>query len=295
MTNWYQFSRYLTIKQSFSKNSVLSYEYEMKSFDKYMNMNEINENNITYQQILIYLNDYSNKLSISSLRRRISFLKRYFKFLIESKIINNNPIELLSSPKKKEIFPHYLSIEEIELVYSAYENYKISLLDITIFELLYSTGIRVSELISLRLTWFDKENLRLKVLGKGNKQRYVFYNDFCANLLNLYLKLQRLTLKNALNNDILFLSKGGKQLTRLGVYKIISAISRKSGLGKHLTPHVLRHSYAVHLLENGTDLRSIQLLLGHSDISSTQIYTKSSAKDLRNRYRKIKKEGENEI
>jgi integrase/recombinase XerD len=287
MTNLVLFSNYLVINCAYSKNSLDNYLLEEKTFLEYFKDQVIKD--LKYEDLLNYLSYSKTTLKGSSISRRISFLHKYFEYLEFLNQITINPTTLLKHPKTQVRLPKYLTLKEIKIVEDFHSSDEY-LLELLIFEILYSTGIRASELINITINDIDVNSKRIRILGKGDKQRFVFFNEFLLKLINKYNINIRHKLKLKVKCDIFILNEFGKPLNRLALYDIIKTMGERVHLNKSISPHNLRHSFALHLLENGTDLRSIQELLGHSDISTTQIYTKSNVESLKQRYKKVKGE-----
>ena len=232
--------------------------------------------NITSRQIKKFI-EHINKLGISarSQSRIISGIKEFFKYLIIEDYIKVNPTELIESPKIGIKIPNVLSIQEIDKIISAVDlSHPQGKRNRAIVEVLYSCGLRVSELINLKLSYINFNEEYIKVIGKGNKERYAPIASSCIKYLNIYLKEIRNKQKIKQEcEDIVFLNRNGKKLTRVMIFTIIKDLSTIIGLKKKISPHTFRHSFATHLLEGGADLRAIQDMLGHESITTTEIYT----------------------
>tara|TARA_B110000114_G_scaffold180615_1_gene216725 strand:+ start:616 stop:1503 length:888 start_codon:yes stop_codon:yes gene_type:complete len=267
------FIDYLKIERGFSVNSISSYKEDITKFKKYIN-NSKNPLEINADDIKGFLHNISKELNSTSQSRIISGLRSFFEFLIFEKYIKDNPLNLIESPKTSRKLPDVLSLEEIDVLIS-----KIDLSkeqgerNLAIIELLYGCGIRVSELVGLKISdLFFEENF-IKVTGKGNKQRLIPIGNLTIQKINNYLHNSRNNVK-VINtfNDHVFLNRRGKNLTRAMIFTIIKKLAEKANFNKSISPHTFRHSFATHLLENGADLRTIQQLLGHESITTTEIY-----------------------
>jgi len=270
------FKNYLKLERGLSINSIKSYEYDLNLFRNYIEFNQISETPINCKPDTIkdYLyNNLSNKKSRSQ-ARSISALKSYFNFLIFEGHIQKSPISNIESPKLEKKLPEVLNETEITKLINSYDlNDNFGQRNRTIIEVLYGTGIRVSELIHLKLSnIFFKENI-IKIVGKGNKERFVPLGNIASNEIKEYIKIRKSNIIDSKFSDILFLNRYGRGLTRSMIFKIISDSCKKIGLDKKISPHTLRHSFATHLLKNGADIRTIQLILGHESITTTEIYT----------------------
>lgn len=270
------FKNYLKLERGLSDNSIKSYEYDLILFKKFLIANKINDTplNCKPETIKNYLyKSFSDKKSISQ-ARSISAIKSFFNYLIFEGYIKDSPISNIESPKQEKKLPKVLTEEEIKkLINSIDLNHDFGQRNKTIIEILYGTGIRVSELINLKLSnIFFKENI-IKVIGKGNKERFVPLGEIASNEMKIYINNRNRLKIDSKSSDILFLNRYGRGLTRSMIFKIISDASKRVGLDKKISPHTLRHSFATHLIKNGADLRTIQLILGHESITTTEIYT----------------------
>ena len=270
------FKNYLKLERGLSINSIKSYEYDLNLFKNFIVSNQISETPISCKPDTLkdYLyNNLSNKKSRSQ-ARSISALKSYFNYLIFEGHIQKSPISEIESPKLDKKLPEVLTETEITKLIESYDlNDNFGQRNRTIIEVLYGTGIRVSELINLKLSnIFFEENI-MKITGKGNKERFVPLGNIALNEIKQYLKIRNKNIIDTKSSDIVFLNRYGRGLTRSMIFKIISDSYKKVGLDKKISPHTLRHSFATHLLKNGADLRTIQLILGHESITTTEIYT----------------------
>ena len=270
------FKNYLKLERGLSNNSIKSYEYDLILFKKFLIANKINDTplNCKPETIKNYLyKSFSDKKSISQ-ARSISAIKSFFNYLIFEGYIKDSPISNIESPKQEKKLPKVLTEEEIKkLINSIDLNHDFGQRNKTIIEILYGTGIRVSELINLKLSnIFFKENI-IKVIGKGNKERFVPLGEIASNEMKIYINNRNRLKIDSKSSDILFLNRYGRGLTRSMIFKIISDASKRVGLDKKISPHTLRHSFATHLIKNGADLRTIQMILGHESITTTEIYT----------------------
>jgi len=270
------FKNYLKLERGLSMNSIESYEFDLIQFKNFIIENSINESpkKCSSSTVKRYLyKNFSNKKSRSQ-ARSISALKSFFNYLLFEGEIHSSPLNDLESPKIENKLPEVLTEDEIKrLISSVNIDSEFGQRNKTIIEVLYGTGIRVSELIELKLSnIFFKENI-LKVTGKGNKERFVPLGKIALIEIKKYLNNRDKLKINSKFSDILFLNRYGRQLTRSMIFKIINDSSKNAEIDKKISPHTLRHSYATHLLKNGADLRTIQLILGHESITTTEIYT----------------------
>lgn len=266
-----------------STNTVASYHNDLKKFCQYLKLNKIvSFDKVTKQVVLDFLEAQTNKkIANASILRLITSLRKFFQYLIEEKIIDSNPLLLIDTPKKKTRLPEVLSLQEVDKLLQVPDTSKaLGLRDRAMLEVMYATGLRVSEIANLRLADLHLELGIIQTIGKGQKERLVPIGDVAITWVGNYLKLSRPKLLKQKRNNYLFLNFHGSKLTRQGIWKNLKAQVRQAGIEKNVTPHTLRHSFATHILENGADLRIVQELLGHADISTTQLYTHLSKKRL---------------
>ena len=270
------FKNYLKLERGLSTNSIKSYEYDLNLFKKFIESNHISDTpvNCRKETIRNYLyNNLSNKKSRSQ-ARSISAIRSFFNYLIFEGYIKKSPISDIELPRLEKKLPEVLTELEIEKLIKSFnikENF--GQRNRAIVEVLYGTGMRVSELVNLKLSnIFFKENI-IKIIGKGNKERFVPLGRVASNEIREYLKMRDNLIIDSKFLDIVFLNRYGRGLTRSMIFKIISDGYKRIGLNKKISPHTLRHSFATHLLKNGADLRTIQIILGHESITTTEIYT----------------------
>ena len=267
------FLDYLKYNKNYSDKTIINYELDLDDYFNYLKVENLNYKEVEYED-LMGLFDHFDKLKLSgkSIRRHISSLKGFYKYLCANNIVINNPFNYVNVPKRETKLPRYLSYDELLEIFHNLEikdNY--DLRDRLILELMYATGVRVMELVNIKVQDIDLNNQSIIVLGKGSKERMVYFNDVCKKVLINYLKIyDELNKKNI---DYLFLNHKGDKLTTAGISYILNQIIKKISFNKHITPHMLRHSFATHLLNNGCDLLTVQELLGHASISTTGIYT----------------------
>ena len=257
-------------------NSIKSYEYDLNLFKKFIEANQFSDTPVDCKPETVknYLYKHLSNKKSRSQARSISAIKSFFNYLIFEGYIEKSPISDIESPKLEKKLPEVLTELEIEeLIKSIDIKKNFGQRNRTIIEVLYGTGMRVSELVNLKLSnIFFKENI-IKITGKGNKERFVPLGRIASNEIREYLKIRENTIIDSKFSDIVFLNRYGRGLTRSMIFKIISDSYKKIGLDKKISPHTLRHSFATHLLKNGADLRTIQIILGHESITTTEIYT----------------------
>lgn len=279
------FLYYLKYEKNYSTKTIENYKLDLIQFINFCDTNVLNLDKIEYKNLRDYLIKMHNlKYKPRTIARHISSLKSFFRYLLSKQIINNNPTTLLTNPKQDLLLPSILTNEELTKILQVPNvNTKDGQRDLLILEMLYSTGIRVSELINIKINDIDFYDNKIKILGKGNKERYVLFGDSCLKVIDLYLNDgRRKLLKDS--NDYLVLNGNGKKITPAGIEFLMNKILKKSGLKNRLTPHVLRHTFATHMLNEGADLVTVQELLGHSNLSTTGIYTHVSNEHLRQVY-----------
>ena len=283
------FINYLTVEKGLADNTLKSYAADLNDFLLFLQKKGVNSwEEVNGEVILIYLAKLKkNKVASATLSRRISSLRSFFQFLTAEKRININPVANLKTPKTEKKLPQVLSLQEIDILLSQPDLSKPQgLRDKAILEVLYSTGLRISELTLLNLDSINLEDGYLRCFGKGSRERILPLGELACQALKDYLEKGRHKLLKNAREEALFINRQGKRLTRQGCWKIIKFYAKKAGFTKDITPHTLRHSFATHLLENGADLRVVQELLGHLDITTTQLYTHLTTKHLREVYDK---------
>lgn len=286
-----EFLRYLKIDKGYSENTINSYRIDLEKFldyNKNKSINSISNNDI--KEYVKWLNEI--KLNEKSISRNISCLKSFYKFLVIEKIVKDNASESLFMPKIKKSLPSILSEEEVLKLLDVELTDNFSYRNKAMLELMYATGLRVSELVNLRLQDIDLSQDIVRTFGKGSKERVIPIGDYAKEYLEKYIYEYRSSMLKKSNNEFLFLNNHGQKMTRQGFFKIIKKIAKEKGIERELSPHTLRHSFASHLLKYGADLRTIQELLGHSDISTTQIYTHITNEELKKNYKDFHPHGD---
>ena len=269
--NLRSFFNFLIIEKGLSKNTVKAYETDIKGFIKWINKNNkqslLNIKESSVNQYISYL--FSLKLKSSSVNRKISSLKSFYLFLLKKKLIRYSPFSEVISPKQEKYLPASMSESEVEkLLNSPDASKEIEQRDKAMIEMLYATGMRISELVNLKITDIDMNRSVIKVMGKGSKERLIPFGESASEALFNYLKIR----KDSSSKEV-FISNRGRKITRVAFWQRIKVYLLRENLKISISPHTLRHAFATHLLNRGADLRSVQLLLGHSDLSTTQIYT----------------------
>ncbi len=283
-----KFTDYLRFEKKYSENTISSYKRDLSKVDKYIkkDFKTLSKNDI--QAYIQYISKEENSSSVS---RNISTLKSFYKFLEINKYCKNNPIFTITNPKKRQKLPKVLSEEEVNKLLDINLNTDYDYRNKAMLELMYSSGLRVSELINLNVNDIDLMNSTVRIFGKGSKERIVPLNNYASEALKNYILYHRATLFKHGENNYLFLNNHGNKMTRQGFFKILKKIALENNIKTDFSPHTLRHSFATHLLKYGADLRSIQELLGHSDISTTQIYTHITSERLQKNYEEFHPHG----
>ena len=270
------FKDYLKIERGLSKNSIISYEHDLIKLTKFLEINKkIKPLQLSPEIIKEFIRYLSKDVSPSTQSRIISGIKSFYEYLLFEKLIKSNPLAEIEQPKTQRKLPDTLSIDEINLMVSKIEKNKSEYYrNIAIIETMYGCGLRVSELINLKISDLYLDEDFLKVTGKGNKQRLVPISSINKKCIVNYLNESRSKIKiNPTHSDTLFLNRRGKGLTRAMIFTIVKNLTKLAGIKKNISPHTFRHSFATHLLENGADLKTIQQMLGHESITTTEIYT----------------------
>ncbi len=274
-----------TIKQRDKDTTVNSYSEDIYKYLEYMESKNISSAlDISYNNLLDYLKYLDdNKYEVSSVARKIVSIKAFHKYLSE----NYNVVDIstkINTPKFYRKLPNILTIEEVDNLLDIKLDTPFDYRNKAMLELMYSSGLRVSELINLELSDIDLNNNYVRCFGKGSKERIVPVGEYSSKYLSIYINEYRDSMKKSYYTEKIFLNNHGKEMTRQGFFKIIKKIAKDKDINKNITPHMLRHSFATHLLNNGADLRTIQEMLGHSSISTTQIYTNVTNDILKENY-----------
>ena len=262
------FLLYLEMDLNYSKNTISTYENSLNKLSIFINKDLLN---LTHNDIEKFLS--SLNLEPSSISNYLSAYKTFYNYYIKLGKINKNPTDIIDTPKLIRHLPSFLTVDEIDKLLNITITDAFSARNKSLLELLYSSGLRISELINLEFKNIDLNECIIRVMGKGSKERIVPINDIAINYLKIYVKEYRHFLVKKEQNNYVYLNNHGKKMTRQGVFKMLKKVALLNGIKKDVSPHTLRHSIATHMLENGADLRIIQEFLGHSDIGTTQIYT----------------------
>lgn len=278
-----EFKSYLLIDKKYSINTISSYITEYTKFENYFHNKDIST--ITIDDLEAYLSYLKNSnLTSRSISHNISVIRTLYKFLLINKYINKDIANNLELPKLKKTLPNVLTIEDIDNFLDIPLINEFSYRNKAMLELMYATGLRVSELVNLKLNDIDVTSCLLKTMGKGSKERIIPIGDYALFYLQEYVSKYRNNMMKDKYHDYVFVNNHGTKLTRQGFFKIIKEIAKEKNIQAEISPHTLRHSFATHLLDRGADLRSIQEMLGHVNIATTQIYTHISNKHIENNY-----------
>jgi integrase/recombinase XerD len=281
------FLHHLTVERGLARNSLLAYGRDLAKFARYLDAKGRQARQVRQGEIEEFARRLSREgLAPKSIARALNSVRMFYRYLLLEKVVGEDPTAGIRAPRTWKTLPRFLTLEEVDRLLAAPEAAPpLGARDAAMVELLYATGLRVSELVSLRLRDLNLDSGYLRCLGKGSKERVVPLGRMAAERLRGYLNRVRPGLLEGAGHPALFVNSRGGSMTRQGFWKILKKYGRAVGLKGKLSPHVLRHSFATHLLERGADLRSVQMMLGHADISTTQIYTHINRARLRTIYR----------
>ena len=280
-----EYRKYLKYQKNYSDNTIDSYEEDIVEFFEFLEKESISLLDIKYDDIRFFLIELDKKHNkASTVSRKLSSLRGFYKYLINNNYIKNNPFSLVKMPKKEKKLPRFFYYNELEMLFEVPDiKTPLGQRDRLILEILYASGVRVSELVNIKISDINDEEI--KILGKGNKERISRIGDYAKEILDMYLNdgYQKLNIEKT---EYLFLNKNGKKLTTRGIRYILDKIIEKTTIGKKISPHMLRHSFATHLLNEGCDILSVQELLGHDSLTATAIYTHVTTDRLKDIYYK---------
>jgi integrase/recombinase XerD len=279
------FINYIYIEKKLSNNTKDAYERDLTKYIEYLKKKHINDpNDIRKVDIIKYIEQIGTDITPRSISRKIVSIKAFHKFLVREAIVRENITSDIDSPKIGKHLPNVLNVEEVDKLLDIKPVTPFDYRNKAMLELMYATGLRVSELVNLKLDDINLEMAIVRCMGKGSKERMIPLGDIALHYINLYINQYRISLLKKKPTNILFLNNHGLPLTRQGFFITLKSIAKEKGIKKEFSPHTLRHSFATHLIEYGADLRSVQELLGHSDISTTQIYTHVAKSKIRKEY-----------
>lgn len=278
-----EYLKYLKYQKNYSSLTIDSYEEDLVKYLEFLEKENLDILSVTYDDIRFYLMELNNeKNKASTVSRKLSSLRGFYKFLINRDYIKNNPFTLIKAPKKEKKLPRFFYYNELEEMFDSIDiSTPLGERNRLILEVLYASGVRVSELVNIKVKDINDEEI--KVLGKGNKERITRIGDYAREILDLYLEdgYRKLNIKNS---EYLFLNKNGGKLTTRGIRFILDEIIKNTNVKKKISPHMLRHSFATHLLNEGCDILSVQELLGHESLTATAIYTHVTTDRLKDVY-----------
>lgn len=283
-----RFVEYLKYQRNYSNFTCNNYKKDLNEYNSFILSNKINYKNMDYneaKEYVIYLNKKND--AKSTISRKLSSLRTFYKYLVLNNKVESNPFLLVSSPKKEKRIPKFINYNNMEEILNVPNiKTKEGQRERVILEVLYASGVRVSELVNIKLKDIDFSNKNILIFGKGSKERLVSFGDYALEYINLYLKEGRNLLLDGVKSDYLIVGKKSEKLTTRRVEQIIDDIIKRTSIKLNITPHMFRHTFATHLLDNGCDLLVVQELLGHASLSSTEIYTHISNEHLREVYLK---------
>lgn len=283
-----EFINFLKNQRNYSKYTLINYKKDLDEYNIFLKENNFKYNNMNYKdskKYLIFLNN--KKYKKTSISRKLSSLRTFYKYLVLNNYCSNNPFILVSSPKKEKRIPKFINYEGIDEIFKIPNlKTKEGQRERVIIELLYDTGIRVSELVNIKLKDIDYDNKTILIFGKGSKERLVPFGEKAYDALNLYINDGRLKYLEDKSSEYLIVGVNEVKLTTRRIEQIIDNLINKTSIKMNVTPHMFRHTFATHLLDNGSDLLAVQKMLGHSSLSSTEIYTHVSNEHLRDVYNK---------
>ena len=277
--NLENYRNYLKYERAYSDNTVGAYMNDLNKYEEFLKKDILESDTEDLERYLKYIKN----LESTTVAHKITSIKSYFNYNIKRGIVSVNPADKVSRPKLTNHLPEYLTEEEVGKLLDVEVKSPYDYRNKTILELLYSSGIRISELVNIKTPNYDSEECLIRIMGKGSKERIVPLGDYAINIMNDYMNNYR-PLINKKHTDYVFVNNRGDKISRQFIFKVIKKEALKKGIKKDISPHTLRHTFATHLLKNGADLRIIQELLGHENISTTQIYTHVTNNKLKSDY-----------
>lgn len=277
--NLENYRNYLKYERAYSDNTIGAYMNDLNKYEEFLKKDILESDTEDLEKYLKYIKN----LESTTVAHKITSIKSYFNYNIKRGIVSVNPADKVSRPKLTKHLPEYLTEEEVGKLLDVEVKSPYDYRNKTILELLYSSGIRISELVNIKTPNYDSEECLIRIMGKGSKERIVPLGDYAVNIMNDYMNNYR-PLINKKHTDYVFINNRGDKISRQFIFKVIKKEALKKGIKKDISPHTLRHTFATHLLKNGADLRIIQELLGHENISTTQIYTHVTNNKLKSDY-----------
>lgn len=280
-----EFLEYLEYQKKYSQNTVEAYRRDIEEFESYIKTKGVDYRKMNYSNVTDYMIHLSGKdMSASSINRHLSSIRSFYTFLLKNNVTENSPFNLINGPKKEKKLPNYLQYDEFLDLVEACDETNLGIRNRMILELLFASGVRVSELVNIKITDINFKNREIKIFGKGKKTRIVYFNKICQEVMSKYVINARQELLKGKTNEYLLVNHLGNNLTRRGVADILEKLIMKSSIKHKISPHTLRHTFATLLLNEGMDIREVQELLGHARLSTTSIYTHVSNEELRRVY-----------
>lgn len=277
--NLENYRNYLKYERAYSDNTVGAYMNDLNKYEEFLKKDILESDTEDLEKYLKHIKNFES----TTVAHKITSIKSYFNYNIKRGIVSVNPDDKVSRPKLTKHLPEYLTEEEVGKLLDVEVKSPYDYRNKTILELLYSSGIRISELVNIKTPNYDSEECLIRIMGKGSKERIVPLGDYAVNIMNDYMNNYR-PLINKKHTDYVFINNRGDKISRQFIFKVIKKEALKKGIKKDISPHTLRHTFATHLLKNGADLRIIQELLGHENISTTQIYTHVTNNKLKSDY-----------
>ena len=283
-----EFLDYLKYQKNYSDHTIKNYELDLIEYFNYLDNNKLNYKKIKYEDttnFIKYLKDKNDKKT--SISRKLSSIRSFYKYLVINKVVDKNVFLLVSSPKKDKLIPKYVNYNNLEEIFNIPNiNTKEGQRERIILEILYGSGVRVSELINIKLKDIDISNKTIIIFGNGSKERIVYFGDYAKDIINLYINEGRDLFLDGINSNYLIVGNKKEKLTSRRIEQIIDDLIKKTSLKLNITPHMFRHTFATHLLDQGCDLLAVKEMLGHESLSSTEIYTHVTNEHLKEVYRK---------
>ena len=284
---------YLKYEKNYSDNTILNYEIDLKEFNEYLNSINSSLISTNYKEVRGFLEELNEEhFKNGSVSRKISSLKSFYNFMLFKHFLTSSPVELITYPKKEYRLPKFVEYKELETLFSIPDTTNpLGIRNLLILELLYASGMRVSELVNVKLKDIDQNRKEIRVFWKGSVEIISYFGEYALDALNDYLDYARDDLLKGKTSEYLFINKNGTRLTDRGVRLIIDNIISSSSVKTKISPHTLRHTFATHMLNEGADLKVVQELLGHKNLGTTEVYTHISNERLRNIYYKTHPRG----
>ncbi len=276
------FLNYLKDDKNYSDLTILDYSKDLAEFNEVVNKDLSKVSKDEIKDYLRVLFERSNKNS--SVARKISTLKSFYKYMKNEGFMNVNPATNIKYPKKEKLLPKFVTQNDLDVILDVSKVGSFGDRNYLIIELMYSTGVRVSELVNIKLSDIDFSRRQIRIMGKGSYERFVFYGERASKAIDKYIKGLRNDLLKEKKSDYLILNKDGNKITTRGIAKILDGVIKETSVRSNVSPHTLRHSFATHLLDSGCDLRSVQEMLGHKNINSTEVYTHVTSERLKDVY-----------